>query len=243
MKDNFSANSHHYARYRPHYPQELFDFLRQLLQKRERAWDCGTGNGQVAGKLADFFEEVYATDISTRQLMNAIDKPNVRYTKQRAENTNFPDSAFDLITVAQAIHWFDFEKFYAEVGRTLKTGGYLAVIGYSLFRSNTGTNQVIDHFYRNIVGPYWDPERVYLDEEYKTIPFPLEEVEVPAFRHRMDWSLERLVGYLNTWSAVKHFINEKGKNPVDLIQNDLKESFGNRGVVEFPILFRLGKLQ
>lgn len=242
MKDNFSANSDQYAQYRPHYPPAIYQFLKQHLPNRQRAWDCGTGNGQVAGELSTFFEEIHATDISTQQLMNAFPKPNIRYSKQRAEKTNFPDSFFDLVTVAQAIHWFDFERFYSEVRRTLKPGGLIAVMGYGLFESNEDTNRVISHFYQDIIGPFWDSERRYLDEKYQTIPFPFEEIDTPQFRNELEWSVERLIGYLNTWSAVKHYIKEKKENPVSLVEQDLKNSFGSRGKVQFPILFRLGRV-
>lgn len=243
MKDNFSEKSDNYARYRPGYPQELFDFIKALLKNKRRAWDCGTGNGQVAAVLADFMEEVYATDISAAQLEEATEKRNIRYSKQPAENTNFPDDFFDLVTVAQAIHWFDFSKFYKEVKRVLKPSGYIAVMGYSLFKSNKETNKVIEHFYKEIIGPYWDPERIYLDEEYKTIPFPFKEVETPHFQLKEKWSLERLIGYLNTWSAVKHYEKQVGSNPVELIKEDLKQSFGKEGEVRFHIILRLGQLE
>ncbi|WP_424493517.1 class I SAM-dependent methyltransferase [Salinimicrobium sp. GXAS 041] len=241
MKDNFSTRSNDYAKFRPGYPQEMFHFLSRQLSAKERAWDCGTGNGQVAGKLADFFREVYGTDISVNQLMNAQNKPNIHYSKQKAEKTNFPDAFFDLVTVAQAVHWFDFNEFYSEVQRTLKPGGIIAIMGYGLFSANEATNKVIDHFYREIVGPFWDEERKYLDEEYKTIPFPFEEVETPEFRNEINWSLERLVGYLKTWSAVKHYEKEKHENPVDLVYDELKEAFGEHGKISFPVLFRMGR--
>lgn len=243
MKDNFSEKSDNYARYRPGYPQELFDFIKVLLKNKRRAWDCGTGNGQVAAVLADFMKEVYATDISAAQLEEATEKRNIRYSKQPAENINFPDDFFDLVTVAQAIHWFDFSKFYKEVKRVLKPSGYIAVMGYSLFKSNKETNEVIKHFYKEIIGPYWDPERIYLDEEYKTIPFPFKEVETPHFQLKEKWSLERLIGYLNTWSAVKHYEKQVGSNPVELIKEDLKQSFGKEREVRFHILLRLGQLE
>ena len=241
MKDNFSTKSEDYARYRPGYPEEIYEFLGKSVAFKEQAWDCGTGNGQVAARLSNIFQRVYATDISVQQLMNAQNKPNVYYSRQRAEKTNFPEASFDLITVAQAIHWFDFETFYREVSRTLKPGGLITVMGYGLFQSNEATNKVIDHFYRKIIGSYWDKERKYLDEEYKTIPFPFEEIETPEFRNEMDWSLERLVGYLKTWSAVKHYEKANNENPVDLIYEDLKQSFGERGKISFPVLFRAGR--
>lgn len=242
MKDNFSSHSDEYAQFRPGYPEELFQFLQEKVSGKERAWDCGTGNGQVAGRISNFFAEVYATDISVQQLIQATDRPNIHYSKQPAEKTNFPDSFFDLVIVAQAIHWFDFEKFYEEVSRTTKPEGMIAVMGYGLFESNPATDQVIQHFYKEIVGPYWDEERRYLDEEYKGIAFPFTEIQTPNFNHEMSWSLERLVGYLNTWSAVKHYERANNHNPVELIYEDLQRSFGEMGRINFPILFRMGQV-
>ena len=134
MKDNFSSHSKAYAQFRPHYPKELFDHLLTFVNSKNTAWDCGTGNGQVAGVLADYFTEVYATDISQQQLNEAVRKNNIHYSVQPAEGTGFTDHRFDLITVAQAIHWFRFDPFYAEAKRTLQPGGLLAVIGYGLLQ-------------------------------------------------------------------------------------------------------------
>jgi ubiquinone/menaquinone biosynthesis C-methylase UbiE len=242
MKDNFSSKSSSYAKYRPTYPQELYQFLKEKLHKTEKAWDCGTGNGQVAGSLAKFFKEVQATDISQQQLDNAIRQPNIHYSVQTAEKTNFPDNNFDLITVAQAIHWFHFEAFYKEVARVLKPDGIIAVIGYSLFKSNPETDEVILKFYQDIVGPFWDEERKYLDEKYKTIPFPFKELESPVFEQEYEWTFNHVMGYLKTWSAVKHYEKANGENPVDLIEEELKATFGAKNKVVFPILFRCGKL-
>ncbi|WP_282018899.1 class I SAM-dependent methyltransferase [Salegentibacter mishustinae] len=242
MKDNFSSKSSSYAKYRPTYPQELYQFLKEKLHKTEKAWDCGTGNGQVAGALAKFFKEVQATDISQQQLDNTIIQPNIHYSVQAAEKTNFPDNSFDLITVAQAIHWFNFEAFYKEVARVLKPDGIIAVIGYSLFKSNPKTDEVILKFYHDFVGPFWDEERKYLDEKYKTIPFPFKELESPVFEQEYEWTFNHLMGYLKTWSAVKHYEKANGENPVELIEEELKTTFGAKNKVVFPILFRLGKL-
>ena len=241
MKDLFSSHSQEYSRYRPTYPPELFNFLRKLCAARERAWDCGTGNGQVAGELATFFEQIYATDISINQLSQAVQKPNIHYTKQSAEKTNFPDDQFDLVTVGQAVHWFDFDLFYNEVKRVLKKDAVIAIFGYALFKSNPETDQIIQHFYDNIIGPYWQPERRYLEERYQTIPFPFEEIEAPEFEMKQQWSFERLIGYLNTWSAVKAYENEKKENPVELVKERLQASFGEVGEVNFPVLLRVGR--
>lgn len=242
MKDLFSTDSEKYARYRPGYPQELFQLIEGLLEERNRAWDCGTGNGQVAAALSEFMQHVEATDISRQQLENAIKKPNIRYSLQPAEKTHFPDKYFDLVTVAQAVHWFNMPKFFEEVRRVLKPGGIIAVMGYGLFRSNMETNRIIDHFYREIIGPYWDEERKYLDEKYRTIPFPFEEIQVPDFLLNDTWSFDRLIGYLRTWSAVKHYIEEQERDPVALIEKELYAGFGRKNMVMFPIFLRVGKL-
>lgn len=241
MKDNFSTASDKYAQFRPTYPRELFNFLRKLSSQRERSWDCGTGNGQVAGELADFFGQVYATDISVQQLSQAVQKPNIHYTQQATEKTNFPDDYFDLVTVAQAVHWFDFENFYSEVQRVLKPGAPIAIFGYGLFRTNRATIKAIDHLYHDLLGPYWDEERRFLEEKHQTIPFPFEEIEVPGFEIREKWSYDRLIGYLKTWSAVIHYEKDRNENPVELIAGELKESFGEVGEIVFPVLLRVGR--
>lgn len=242
MKDNFSSNSSQYAKYRPSYPKEIFQLVEGLLASKENAWDCGTGNGQVAAELAKIFREVKATDISASQLRNAVQKPNIQYTVQPAEKTNFPDDHFDLITVAQAIHWFNFNDFYKEVKRCLKQQGILLVLGYGLFRSNRETERIISHFYENIIGAYWDPERRHLDEEYKKIPFPFRELDFPDFVQEVNWEFDHLTGYLRTWSAVKHYREQEGKDPVELIEKELREAFGQEGTICFPILIRIGSV-
>lgn len=241
MKDNFSKDSSQYAQFRPGYSRELIEFVLEQTEKREVAWDCGTGNGQVAIRLAEYFPRVEATDISLQQIQNALQSPGIHYTLQPAEKTSFPKDTFDLLTVGQAVHWFDFESFFKEAERTLKPGGIIALLGYGLFKSNRETNNIIDHFYSEIIGPYWDPERKYLDENYKTIPFPFKEIEVPSFNSQYSWSFERLKGYLKTWSAVNHFKEQQGYDPVEEISGELKKAFGDVGEINFPMLLRLGK--
>ncbi|UZR97640.1 class I SAM-dependent methyltransferase [Chondrinema litorale] len=245
MKDNFSENSNQYRSYRPRYPSEFYDYLEKNLLNFERVWDCGTGNGQVAKELSILFDEVYATDISQPQLDNAFLADNIIYSCQPAEQTFFHENFFDLIVVAQAIHWFDFDLFYHEVKKTLKPEGVFIIIGYNLLKINPELDVVINHFYKKIIGTYWDAERKYIDEAYQTIPFPFKEEFVPKFQYQTNWSLEHLIGYLKTWSAVKHYIKEKGSNPVDLITEELTVKWGDQATREitFPILFRMGKMQ
>ncbi len=243
MKDNFSRQARLYSQFRPDYPDELIDFILENTAGRSQAWDCGTGNGQFAKKLSPHFEQVFGTDISEQQLNNAERRPNIIYQKERAESSSFENDQFDLISVAQAIHWFDFEAFYAEVYRTLKPGGTFVVTGYALLRICPEVDEVIDHFYTEIIGPYWDPERKYIDEKYRTIPFSFKEITCPEFSFNSTWTLDQLKGYLNTWSSVQHYKADRNKDPVKLISSQLNEAWGNQTIkeVQFPILLRMGK--
>jgi hypothetical protein len=243
MKDNFSQQADKYARYRPAYPGELFAYLKPLLSGTENAWDCGTGNGQAAQNLATIFDHVYATDISQSQLDNAVQQPNIHYSLQPAERTSFPNNFFDLVMVAQAVHWFNFEMFYAEVARTAREDALLVITGYGRLTITPELDAVINRFYFDVVGPYWDKERRYIDENYQTIPFPFEELPAPAFSITYNWTLEHLVGYFETWSAVKHYREKNGSNPVDLTMEELKTCWGEaeEHTVHFPLLLRIGK--
>ena len=244
MKDNFSAQADLYAQFRPTYPNELFTHILQYVENKNAAWDCATGNGQAATALADYFATVYATDISEKQIENATQRHNIIYKIESAEHSSFDDNLFDLITVAQAIHWFDFNVFYKEVKRTAKPGAVLAVIGYGLMQTSAKLNEAVLHFYKNIVGPYWDKERRYVDENYQTIPFPFTELEPIQLQNKYEWNFEQLIGYLNTWSAVQHYIKANNKNPVELYYSELKEGWGDKQTktFSFPILLRIGRI-
>jgi ubiquinone/menaquinone biosynthesis C-methylase UbiE len=243
MKDLFSSDSASYAKFRPTYPSSVFEFIISCLPQKEKAWDCGTGNGQVASALAAYFEDVYATDISQSQLSEADKKINIHYSLQPSEKTNFPSASFDLITVAQAIHWFEFDKFYAEVNRTLKPGGLLAVIGYGEAIVDPDIDRILKRFQHEILQSYWDKERKWVDEKYLTIPFPFNEIESPGFQKEYLWTLDRFLGYISTWSAVKKFIQQNHIDPVAELKRSLEAYWepGNQKNIIFPTLLRLGK--
>lgn len=243
MKDNFSKQSKLYAKFRPGYPSRLFDFLLPLIPEKNTAWDCGTGNGQVAVKLSRYFKEVYATDLSAMQIENADDKPNITYLVERAEESTFPDNMFDLIIIAQAIHWFSFNEFYAKVKRTLKPGGIIAIIGYDVFKINKEIDLQIEEFYRITTGPYWDEERKHIDSHYTTIPFPFKEIPCPGFTMNYNWEVDQVIGYLNTWSAVQHYIRKNNTNPVNAFGEILKKAWGKpvKRKVSFPVFMRVGR--
>lgn len=244
MKDNFSTQSDQYAKFRPTYPSDFFNYLNSFVPNKENAWDCGTGNGQVAFELAKTFDNVFATDISQSQIDNALQAENIHYSVQPAEKTNFKDQQFDLIVVAQAIHWFDFEQFYAEVRRTAKEDAILCVVGYGRIEISESIDKIIADFYHNTIGTYWDEERKYIDEDYATIPFPFKEIQSPEFTIKLHWSHEYLIGYLNTWSAVKHFIKANGYNPVDSLQLKIEKCWGQEETreIRFPLFLRVGKI-
>ncbi|MEO6220452.1 MAG: class I SAM-dependent methyltransferase [Ginsengibacter sp.] len=224
MKDNFSRHSALYSKFRPGYPKELFDFLIPLVREKKIAWDCGTGSGQVAFKLSEYFDEVHASDISANQIANAIHKDNIYYSLVSAEETLYTKNKFDLVTVGQAIHWFNFENFFSEVNRTLKAGGCIAVFGYNIMQIDKAMDNIIAEFYKVITGPYWDEERKYLDENYETIPFPFNEIKAPVLTGKYNWELEQVIGYLNTWSAVQHYIKKNNENPIDIIYGQLQQA-------------------
>lgn len=244
MKDNFSAQAKAYAQFRPTYPAELYEFLLSNVHNKQTAWDCATGNGQVAYALAKHFNTVYATDISAKQLAHAPKAANLSYAVAPAEQTSFTDQYFDLITVAQAIHWFNFDEFFAEVKRTLKPDGLFAAIGYGLMQINPIVDEVIFELYETILGSYWDPERRHIEQNYETISFPFKPIAAPNLFITTKWDFNQLIGYLETWSALQHYLKANGNNPITLVVNILKNAWGNTNVkeVRFPLIIKAGKL-
>ena len=241
-KDNFSNQASVYAQFRPTYPQTVFDYLNTVVKNKKIAWDCATGNGQMARELVKNFQKVYATDISQKQLDNAFQADNIEYSIAKAEETLFDDNTFDLITVAQAIHWFDFDKFYAEVNRVAKSGAVLFVIGYSMPRFDGMIDEILQDFYWNITGPYWDAERKHLDNKLESIPFTLQQIECPTFKNEFRWTLEMAEGYFNSWSSVQHYINKNGENPVGELIEKLRKYWKGQQRVEFPLFTKVGRI-
>lgn len=244
-KDLFSKQAGVYARYRPTYPKALIEYILSFVPGREMAWDCATGNGQTALLLVPYFKKIMATDVSEKQISHAIPDPAIDYSVSTAENSPFADNSFDLITVSQAYHWFQFDAFFREATRTGKPGGIVAVWGYDLVTTpDTALNEAIRHFYTAVVGPYWDAERKYVDEKYKTVPFPFHELPSKQFSIDSEWQIEDCIGYLNTWSSVQHFIKANSYNPVDEFEKQLKNIWqdGEKRAFSFPVFLRIGRL-
>ena len=242
--DNFSKHSANYAKYRPGYPRELYDFISGNVKNKQAAWDCGTGNGQAAKELAKTFEKVFATDISQQQIENAGQRENIFYSVEPVEQTTFSDNSFDLVTVAQALHWFRFDNFYTEVKRVAKSGAIFAAWTYSLLRISKEIDALIVVHHFNTLGNYWDAERKYVDEEYSTIPFSFRKIKAPIFHIDYYWTIEELQGYLNTWSALQKFETKNNYNPV----NDLVELIApywkqEKMKISFPVHLLMGRIE
>ena len=245
MKDNFSQQAAIYAQYRPSYPQELFDYLVSWVPEKNIAWDCGTGNGQSAIVLSKVFNKVIATDISNQQLEHAQKAPNIFYSQQPAEQTTIETGTIDLVTVSQAMHWFDFDKFYEQVNRVAKPGAIIAIWTYSLIHIGESIDLLIRDYHFNLLGKYWDAERKYVDDEYRNIPFPYQKISAPAFKIEAEWSLQELEGYLNTSSALQKFMTAHGFSPVPELIQSIRLHWGNweKRKIIFPIHLLLGTIK
>ena len=243
--DHFSGVADRYADFRPHYPAALFDHLATLAPSHATVWDCAAGNGQASHDLAARFAKVIATDASKEQVASATPNPKVEFRVAPAEQSGLHDSAVELITVAQALHWFDFERFYAEAKRVLRPDGVIAAWAYGINEiEGDAVNELVQDFYAKVVGPYWPPERKWVEEGYRTIPFPFTEIAAPAFRMEANWTLEQLVGYFSTWSATNRYIKATGQNPLGPLAAKLGEVWGDAGrtrLVSWPLALRIGR--
>src|SRR5262249_53054290 len=244
-KDHFSGHAACYQQFRPNYPDSLFTYLATLCPSRELAWDCATGNGQAAVALASHFKTVIATDASAQQVEQAQANPNVKYHVAPADKAPIVDGTVDVITVAQALHWLELSSFYREVRRVSKPGGVLAVWCYQLHSVTPEIDAIVQTFYSGIVGPYWPPERKIVEDGYKTLDLPFDELEAPEFRMVHTWDFERLVGYLGSWSSTQRYRKQRGEDPLELIEDALRAAWGDpaqtRDVI-WPLHLRVGRL-
>jgi SAM-dependent methyltransferase len=226
--DHFSAIASRYADFRPSYPSALFDFLATLVPRTITVWDCACGSGQASVDLAERFERVIATDGSQDQIGSAAAHPRIDYRVALAEQSSLPDHSIGLLTVAQALHWFDLPLFYAEVKRVLAPGGVMAIWGYGFHTvEGESVNPIVQRYYSETVGPYWPPERKLIESGYRAISFPFAEITPPIFKMEVYWTLEQLLGYLSTWSATNRYIKATGRNPLPALAEDLKPFWGD----------------
>jgi len=243
--DHFSAFANRYADFRPRYPVAIFDFLATIVPRTSLVWDCACGNGQATIDLAERFDRVIATDASKEQIASATPHPKIDYRVAPAESSGLVEKSVGLVTVAQAIHWFDFDRFYAEVNRVLAVNGVIAVWAYGIDEvEGEAVNTLAQDYYSNVVGPYWPPERVLVEQGYRTIPFPFTEISAPPFHMEMQWDLDALLGYFSTWSATNRFIQANGYNPIEQLAATLARAWGdvNRPrLIVWPLSLRVGR--
>ncbi len=244
FKDHFSGHADDYRRYRPTYPDDLFDFLAGQAAGHDLAWDCGTGNGQAASALRTRFERIVASDGSPQQVLQSAPNQAITMVAARAEAAPLAADTVDLITVAQALHWFDHDTFFTEARRVARRGTPLAAWCYGRMTGDPAVDAVINGFWEDAIGPFWPPERRYIEEGYRTIPFPFPRRPTPDFTMSVRWTLPALLGYLRSWSAVRRYQAHHGSDPVVPIETRLASAFGSAArIVRWPISMALGLIR
>lgn len=243
--DHFAPVAASYADFRPSYPPALFAWLATLVPRHELAWDCAAGSGQASVDLAAHFQRVVATDASRAQIDAAILHPRIDYRVAPADASGLAPASVDLITVAQALHWFDLAAFYAEVRRVLCPDGVLAVWSYGVLTvEGAEADRLVQQFYHDTVGPYWPPERAHVENGYRSLAFPFEEIDAPPFAMEAVWTLPQLLGYFRSWSATGRYIAANGHDPVTALAEQLAPRWGEPGrgrLVTWPLALRVGR--
>jgi hypothetical protein len=203
--NTFSDDSPSYANARPKYPKALFAWISEQCNAYDRAWDCATGNGQAAIDLAEYFTRVDATDISEQQLEHALTHPRVFYSIAPAETSGLPEHVFDLVAVAQALHWFDHVAFWSEVRQVAKRGAFFCAWGYDWLESPRRIDEEFVAPFCALLRPFWASNNQILWNGYSAseLAFPFDPIESPTFAINVNWSTEQLINYMMTWSAYK----------------------------------------
>ncbi|AGP31953.1 class I SAM-dependent methyltransferase [Corynebacterium terpenotabidum] len=246
VPSNWFTGGAEYAMYRPSYPTQVSSYLAELAPSTGTAVDVGCGTGQLSAQLADCFDRVLAFDPSASQIAAATPKPNVTYEVGTAERLPVADHTVDLVTAAQSAHWFNLPEFYAEARRIAVPGALIALVSYGVLRIfDADLQECFGRFYYDEIGPFWEPERRHVDEGYRTIEFPFEELDAPELSIDRDLDADGFLGYISTWSAVRK-AEEEGR--ADLFQNfcsDIVRIWGDNGrprQVSWPVTVRVGRL-
>jgi len=210
FKDHFSGVASAYAAHRPTYPAAVIDYLADQLTRHDVAWDAGCGSGQLSTLLPARFARVIATDPSADQIAQARAQPGVEYRQASAEASGLEPGSVDLAVAAQAAHWFELPRYYAEVRRVVRPGGLVALLAYGVVHVDRDLIAIVDRFYWQTLAGFWPQERKIVEEGYRSLPFPFAELQAPAFAMTATWSLAQLLGYVRTWSAVQAIERERG---------------------------------
>jgi len=247
FNDHFSGHADLYASSRPDYPVELFEYVAGLCSDNQLAWDCAAGNGQAARGLLPYFDRVVLTDASAQQISQASAPEGKEEDFLRAvmlaESIALGDNLVDLVVVAQALHWFDLQKFSRELDRILRPGGILAAWSYGVHHLDEQCDEIVRHLYEDITGPYWPPERRIVENHYVDIEMPYNTIPAPAFKLQKFWSIEQVLGYLRSWSGVQRYQNDLGSDPVLLVEEQLRQAFGDEAkrLVEWPLTLLISR--
>jgi SAM-dependent methyltransferase len=232
-----------YARFRPDYPPALVALLAGAAPRQHRALDVGCGNGQLTVALAESFTDVLGVDPSGSQLMHARTHPGVGYVCATAEELPVADHTADLVTAAQAAHWFDLPRFYAQVRRVLVPGGAVALVTYGRQELQGAVDHRFQQFYVEEIGPFWPPERALVDQGYRTLDFPFDELPTPPLEIRREFTLTELLGYVATWSAARRARNSGRGDLLQRFGTELAAVWGDpqtARTARWPVNVRLG---
>jgi SAM-dependent methyltransferase len=243
--DHFSQIATAYAAHRPTYPAAVVDLLAELAPRRDLAWDCGCGSGQLSVLLAGRFARVIATDASAEQIAKGRPHPRVEYRRASAEASGLPDAVVDLAVAAQAAHWFDLSGYYAEVRRVARPAAIVALLTYGMIRVGADVDPLIERFYHGVLGKHWPPERRHVEDGYRSLPFPFDEIPVPPLEMREQWALAAVLGYVDTWSAAWALERAEGRGPLEAFRRDLARVWGPAGTVRavhWELTVRVGRL-
>jgi SAM-dependent methyltransferase len=242
---DFSPLAAEYARSRPLYPRELFDWLADRVDRHELAWDAATGNGQAALGLAARFARVVATDASAEQLRHAFRHPRIDYRVARSEEVELEPASVDLVTVAAAIHWFDLDRFAATLSRVVRPGGVVAAWSYHVGRCNQPAGPILGRLYDEVLAPYFGSGARLVDAGYAGIELPGEPLAPPRFEAVAEWDLEQLHGFVRSWSGARAYREREGRDPLDLVATDLEAAWGDPATVRslrFPLYVKVWRL-
>ena len=241
FKDHFSSTAPAYAAARPDYPAGLFAYLSALAPGHDQAWDCGTGSGQAASSLAPLFSRVRATDPAEAQVAQARPDPRISYAVGAEDDSGLLARSTDLVTAAQAAHWFDLERFYAEARRVLQPDGVIAIWCYGNCRVSPEIDALVIPFYEETLGADWPPEREHIESGYTTLPFPFLERPFPRLVLEKHWTQAEFLAYLGTWSATTRYRKRTGTDPLPVLADALAPLWGTtRHTVRWPLQGRVG---
>ena len=245
FKDHFSQVAGAYAHWRPTYPDALFDAITAVVPATASVWEPGCGSGQATRGLSERFAHVHATEPSAAQIeqhwARSGQAGNVSLAVEPGEATALPERSIDLVAVAQALHWFDHPRFFAECERVLRPGGVLAAWTYQDMVFASDLEDAADGF-RAEIAPYWPSERAQVDAGYADYAWPFPALPAPSLWLTAEWTLPQLLGYLGSLSATARCRAASGSDPVETHAAALAHAWGDPAQVRtmrWPLILHL----